>query len=155
MPKVTRSRVVAADQARVWDLISDPHNLPRWWPRVVRVEDVHDPGGKRARWTAVLGTERGTGVRADFRCTGSTSAERYAWEQDIEGSPFERVLKSSTVELRLRPVDGRTEVTVAGDETLRGLSRLGASMLKGAARRRLDEALDGIENALVGERSDA
>jgi hypothetical protein len=47
-------------------------------------------------------------------------------------------------------VDGRTEVTVAGDESLRGLSRLGASMLKGAARRRLDEALDGIENALVG-----
>ncbi len=150
MPKVTRSRVVAAEPARVWDLISDPHNLPRWWPRVVRVEDVHDPGGKRARWTAVLGTERGTGVRADFRCTGSTSAERYAWEQDIEGSPFERVLKSSTVELRLRPVDGRTEVTVAGDESLRGLSRLGASMLKGAARRRLDEALDGIEHALVG-----
>ena len=152
MPKVTRSRVVAAEPARVWDLISDPHNLPRWWPRVVRVEDVRDPGGKRARWTAVLGTERGTGVRADFRCTGATSAERYAWEQDIEGSPFERVLKASSVELRLRPVDGRTEVTVAGDESLRGLSRLGSTMLKGAARRRLDEALDGIENALVGER---
>jgi uncharacterized protein YndB with AHSA1/START domain len=154
VPKVTRSRVVAAEPARVWDLISDPHNLPRWWPRVVRVEDVHDPGGKRARWTAVLGTERGTGVRADFRCTGSTSSERYAWEQEIEGSPFERVLKSSTLELRLKPVNGRTEVTVAGDETLRGLSRLGSTMLKGAARRRLDEALDGIENALVGVPSD-
>lgn len=151
MPKVTRSRVVAAEPVRVWELVSDPHSLPRWWPRVVRVEDVRDAGGKRARWTAVLGTERGTGVRADFRCTGSTSAERYAWEQEVAGTPFERILKSSTVELKLRPVDGRTEVTVVGDESLRGLSRLGAGMLKGAARRRLDEALDGIENALVGE----
>ena len=149
MPKVTRTRVVAADPARVWDLVSDPHHMPRWWPKVVRVEDVRDPGGKRARWTAVLGTERGTGVRADYRCTASTSRERYAWEQEIEGTPFERILKSSKVEVRLRSREGGTEVTVAGDEALRGLSRLGSTMLKGAARRRLDEALDGIENALV------
>jgi uncharacterized protein YndB with AHSA1/START domain len=151
MPKVTRSRFVAAEPERVWELISDPHNMPRWWPRVVRVEDVRDPGGKRARWTAVLGTERGTGVRADFRCVGSTSGERYAWEQEIEGTPFERVLKASAVELRLRTRGGGTEVTVAGEETLRGLSRLGATMIRGAARRRLDEALGGIERALVGE----
>jgi len=151
VPKVTRSRVIAAEPSRVWDLVSDPHNMPRWWPRVVRVEDVRDPGGRRARWTAVLGTERGTGVRADFRCTGSTSGERYAWEQEIEGTPFEKILKSATVELRLRPLDGRTEVTVTGDESLRGLSRLGSAMLKGAAKRRLDEALDGIEQALVPE----
>jgi uncharacterized protein YndB with AHSA1/START domain len=150
VPKVTRTRVVAADPPRVWELISDPHNMPRWWPKVVRVEDVRDPGGKRARWTAVLGTERGTGVRADYRCTASTAGERYAWEQEIEGTPFERILKSSTVELKLRPSGPGTEVIVAGDEALRGLSRLGSTMLKGAARRRLDEALDGIENALVG-----
>ena len=151
MPKVTRSRVVAAERDRVWELISDPHHLPRWWPRVVRVEDVRDAGGARARWTAVLGTERGTGVRADFRCTGSTAHERYAWEQEINGTPFERILKASTVELRLHPREEGTEVVVAGDESLRGLSRLGATMIRGAARRRLDEALSGIERALVGD----
>jgi uncharacterized protein YndB with AHSA1/START domain len=151
MPKVTRSRFVAAEPERVWKLISDPHSMPRWWPRVVRVEDVRDPGGKRARWTAVLGTERGTGVRADYRCTGSTAGERYAWEQEIQGTPFERILKASAVELRLKPRADGTEVTVAGDETLRGLSRLGSTMIRGAARRRLDEALGGIERALVGE----
>jgi hypothetical protein len=31
------------------------------------------------------------------------------------------------------------------------LSRLGSVMLRGAARRRLDEALNGVELALVGE----
>jgi uncharacterized protein YndB with AHSA1/START domain len=24
----------------VWNLISDPYNLPRWWPRTSRVESV-------------------------------------------------------------------------------------------------------------------
>jgi uncharacterized protein YndB with AHSA1/START domain len=154
MPKVTRSRVVAAEPARVWDLVADPHNLPRWWPRAVRVEDVHDPGGKRARWTAVLETERGTGVRADFRCTAATNRQRYAWAQEIDGTPFEKVLRSSTLEIGLRPDQGATKVTLAAEESLRGLSRLGSSMVKGAARRRLDEALEGIERALVGGEAD-
>ncbi len=150
MPKVTRSRVIASEPERVWALVSDPHNLPRWWPRVVRVEDVRDPGGKRARWTAVLETDRGTGVRADYRCTGATAAERYEWAQEIAGTPFEKILKSSTVELKIRPADDGAKVTLAGSEQLRGLSRLGSTMVRGAARRRLDDALDGIENALVG-----
>lgn len=150
MPKVTRSRVIAAEPERVYDLVSDPHNLPRWWPRVVRVEDVRDPGGKRARWTAVLETERGTGIRADYRCTGATASERYEWAQEIAGTPFEKILKSSTVALRIRPADEGARVTLAGAEELRGLSRLGSTMVRGAARRRLDDALDGIENALVG-----
>ncbi len=89
-------------------------------------------------------------MRADFRCTAATNAERYEWEQEVEGTPFERVLKSSRVELKLRPTPAGTAVTLAGEESLRGLSRLGSSMLRGAARRRLDDALAGIENALVG-----
>jgi uncharacterized protein YndB with AHSA1/START domain len=151
MPRVSRSRTIAAEPGRVWDLISDPHNLPRWWPRTQRVEDVRDPGGRRAHWTTVLGTERGTGVRADFRCTGATHGVRYAWEQEVAGTPFERILKASRLEIGLDPDAGATRVTLTSEETLRGLSRLGATTLRGAARRRLDEALEGIERALVGE----
>jgi len=149
MPKVRRSRVVAADPAKVWNLVSDPHSLPRWWPRTTRVEDVRDPGGKRAHWTTVLETEKGKGVRADFHCIGSTNGERYAWEQDVQGTPFEKILKSATLEIGLRSDTGGTRVTLTAEEALRGLSRLGGSMMRGAARRRLDEALEGIERALV------
>ena len=42
-------------------------------------------------------------------------------------------------------------MSLTSEETLRGLSRLGAPMMRGAARRRLDEAFEGIERALVGE----
>ena len=151
MPKVSRSRTIRASAERVWDLVSDPHNLPRWWPRIMRVEDVQGQG-ERSRWTAVLETERGTGVRADYRCSGSANRRRFAWRQDLDGTPFERILKESRVEIRLEPEgDGATEVRLESEERLRGLSRLGSMMMRGATRRRLDEALDGIDLALVGE----
>jgi uncharacterized protein YndB with AHSA1/START domain len=151
MPRVKRSRVIEVEADRVWDLVSDPHSLPRWWPRAKRVEDVRGAGTGRAHWTTVLETDRGTGVRADFRCTGSTEPHRYAWEQELDGTPFERVLRASTLEIDLSPAGAQTEVTLVGVEKLRGLSRLGSTMLRGAASRRLDEALDGIERALVGD----
>jgi uncharacterized protein YndB with AHSA1/START domain len=150
MPRVSRTRVIPVDQSRVWELISDPHNLPRWWPRTKRVEDVRGPTGARAHWTAVLETERGTGVRADYRCTGATANRRYEWEQQIEGTPFERVLRAARLEIGLSPAGDGTEVTLTSDESLRGLSRLGTTMMRGAARSRLDEALAGIERVLVG-----
>jgi len=145
-------RTIAAPRERVWELVSDPHHLPRWWPRAVRVEDVRQMGsGKRSRWTTVLGTERGKGVRADFRCTSAATAERYVWEQDLEGTPFERILRYSRLEILLQGGAGEgTSVRLASSERLKGLSRLGSPMMRMATRRRLDEALDGIERA-VGE----
>ena len=151
MPRVKRSRVIEVEPERVWDLVSDPHSLPRWWPRAKRVEDVRGAGTSRAHWTTVLETDRGTGVRADFRCTGSTQPSRYAWEQELDGTPFERVLRASRLEIDLSPAGTQTEVTLVGEEKLRGLSRLGSTMMRGAAGRRLAEALDGIERALVGD----
>lgn len=144
--------MIAAPRERVWELVSDPHHLPRWWPRTVRVEDVRKMGsGKRSRWTTVLGTDRGKGVRADYRCTSAATGERYVWEQEVEGTPFERILRFSRLEIRLEEGRGEgTSVRLASSERLRGLSRLGSPMMRMATRRRLDEALDGIEQA-VGE----
>jgi uncharacterized protein YndB with AHSA1/START domain len=150
MPRVARTRTISAPRDRIWELVADPHHLPRWWPRTVRVEDVRKVGsGKRSRWTTVLGTERGRGVRADFRCTSSAAGERYVWEQDIEGTPFGRILRTASLQIEL--VDGEdanTRVRLTSEERLRGLSRLGSPMMRMATRRRLNEALDGIERAV-------
>jgi uncharacterized protein YndB with AHSA1/START domain len=154
MPAVSRSRVIDAPRERVWDLISDPHHLPRWWPRALRVEDVRGEGN-RAQWTLVLGTERGTGVRVDYRCVASTRPQRLAWEQQLAGTPFDRILKGAVVEVGLQDAERGTEVTLRSDESLRGLSRLGAPMLRRATRSRLNEALAGIEGALVPGEADA
>jgi uncharacterized protein YndB with AHSA1/START domain len=148
MPRVSRARVIAADAERVWELVSDPYSLPRWWPRTTRVEDVEE-----SHWTTVLETERGMPVRADYSRTELAPGRSYAWKQELEGTPFERILRSSSLEIALSPrsAPSATEIRLTSEERLRGLSRLGSVMLRGAARRRLDEALDGIERALLGE----
>lgn len=139
--------------SEVWDLISDPYNLPRWWPRTSRVESVdRKPGGKRSQWTKVLETAEGRGVRADYRCLSSADGERYVWEQQLEGTPFARHLRSSTVEIGLHGDGGATEISLSSVQTLRGMSRLGSPMMRGGQRKILDEALDGLEQALGGSR---
>jgi uncharacterized protein YndB with AHSA1/START domain len=149
VPRVTRRRTFAAPVPEVWKLVSDPYSLPRWWPRVGRVENVERrPGGRRSQWTKVLQTAEGRGVRADYRCLSSAENERYVWEQQVEGTPFAKHVRSSVVEVGLRPDGAGTEVSLSHDQTLRGMSRIGAPMMRRAQRDVLDEALDGIERAL-------
>lgn len=148
MARVTRTRTFEASTTEVWKLVSDPYNLPRWWPRTGRVENVEGGGGRWTRWTKVLETAEGRGVRADYRCVSSAEDERYVWEQELEGTPFERHLKASRVEIGLRSRDGGTEVSLAAAQTLKGMSRLGSPLMRRGQGAVLDEALDGIERAL-------
>ena len=153
MPRVTRRRTIAAPQDEVWELISDPYSLPRWWPRTSRVESVdRKPEGKRSQWTKVLETAEGRGVRADFRCLSSAEGERYVWEQQLAGTPFERHLRRSIVEIGLRADDGGTAVSLSSEQKLRGMSRLGSPMMRGGQGKILDQALDGLERALGSSR---
>lgn len=154
MPRVTRRRAISAPLADVWELISDPYSLPRWWPRTGRVENVdRKPGSRRSHWTKVLETAEGRGVRADYRCVSAAEGERYAWEQMLEETPFQRHLRGARVEIELSSDGpGRTRVSITSEQTLRGLSRLGSPMMRSGQRRIVDEALEGIERALVGDR---
>jgi uncharacterized protein YndB with AHSA1/START domain len=143
--------VIDAPVGEVWTLVSDPHHLPRWWPRTTRVENVHRvPGGRRSHWTLVMSTKSGRPVRADYRCTSSAEGERYVWEQEVADTPFERIVNRAGLEIRLRREGGATEVTLESEQGLRGLSRLGSPMMRRATRRTLTYALDGLERALVG-----
>jgi uncharacterized protein YndB with AHSA1/START domain len=147
---VTRRRTVEAPVPEVWKLVSDPYALPRWWPRVSRVEDVDArPGGRRSQWTKVLETQHGRGVRADYRCVSSAEPERYVWEQQLEGSPFAKHLKDSRVEIELHAAgEGETRVVMTSVQTMHGMSRLGGWMMRKGQRDILDAALDGVEGAL-------
>jgi uncharacterized protein YndB with AHSA1/START domain len=135
---------VAAPRERVWELVSDPYYLPRWWPATARVEDVTDDA-----WTSVLKTPRGATVRADFTRTERMPQRRVAWRQELEESPFERVFSGAETEVGLE-ADGEnaTRVAVTTREQLRGRYRLGGWIVRRAARRRLDEALAGIAEAV-------
>lgn len=150
MARVTRRRTIPAPVPEVWSLVSDPYSLPRWWPRVSRVENVEQRGsGRRSQWTKVLETSEGRGVRADYRCLSAAENERYVWEQQLEGTPFARHLRSSQVEISLRPNDDGTQVDLSSVQSLKGMSRLGSPMMRRGQGEILDEALDGLERALT------
>jgi uncharacterized protein YndB with AHSA1/START domain len=149
--RAKRTRVIGASCDEVWSLLEDPHHFPRWWPGVVRVEGVSE-----GRWTHVYTTKKGRTVRIDFRLLSSdppaedpTAPVRRSWEQEIQGTPFERVLNEAVTEVRLESAgDSGTQVTIEQDQRLRGYSRTGGWMLRRATNARLDEALDGLERVL-------
>ncbi len=140
MPTARRSRTVAAPPERVWETVGDPHHLPRWWPKVTRVEAVTDD-----HFTEVLSTQDGRLLRADFRVVDSQAPERRAWEQELEGTPFERVFAAASTEIKLLPEGDATRVTVVVRQQVRGSARLGGFMVRRATGRVLDEALDALE----------
>jgi len=147
MPTVTRARTLSSPPQQVWRVIEDPHHLARWWPGVTRIEGVEDD-----RWTKVFKTRKGRPVRADFRLLGSEPpgahgdpAGHRSWEQEIEGTPFERVLGQAITEVTVEPEDGGTRIELTLRQKLRGYSRAGGWMLRRATRTRLDEALEGLE----------
>jgi uncharacterized protein YndB with AHSA1/START domain len=140
MPTTTRSRTIAAPGAEVWATVGDPYHLPRWWPRVERVEGV-----EAGAFTQLLRTEKGRAVRADFRVVEYRDGELARWAQDVDGTPFERILASAVVEVRLAPAEDGTRVTLTLRQRLRGVARFGGWMVRRATRRQLEEALAGLE----------
>jgi uncharacterized protein YndB with AHSA1/START domain len=145
MPTTARSRDLPAAPEEVWRIVGDPYHLPRWWPRVARVEAV--AGG---RFTEVLqGTRSGRSVRADFRVDEKRRGELLRFSQEVAGSPFERVLRESETLITMAAADGGTRVAISVRQRLRGMSRLGGFLVRRATRKVLDEALDGLEAAIV------
>jgi uncharacterized protein YndB with AHSA1/START domain len=142
VPVTRRTATVAAAPAAVWQTVADPHQLPRWWPRVERVEGVSGSG-----FTQVLRSDRGALVRADFRVGQRNKPRVMTWEQDLEGTPFARLLRRAVTTVTLEPADGAaTRVELRLEQRLQGISRFGGFMVKRAARKQLDGALE----ALVG-----
>ena len=164
MPTARRTRTIAAPAEELWEVISDPHHLPRWWPRVTRVEGVQD-----GAFTEVMRTRKGKVVRADFSVLACDATTRsMTWSQQVAGTPFERVLESAETEVRLEPAaasappsvgqapGASTQVTIELRQEMArysprfglftGISpHFGGQMVRRAAAATLDEALDGLE----------
>ena len=141
---VRRQRVIAAPPDDVWRVVGDPYGLPRWWPRVERVESVDADA-----WTSVLRSERGKVVRADYRVEEHEPPRRRAWSQSLAGTPFERLLREHRTEVGLAPDGEGTAVTLSVTQRGRGTARLGMFMMRRATRRRLDDALDELAGTLA------
>jgi uncharacterized protein YndB with AHSA1/START domain len=140
MPTVTRRRSLGAPPEEVWGVVSDPERLPAWWPGVARVEEATDRG-----WTTVLTSSRGKPVRVDYTRVEWRPPRRLVWRQEVEASPFERILSESITELELAPAEGGgTDVSLTVRHRPRGLARFGFVQLRAAAAKQVQGALDGL-----------
>jgi carbon monoxide dehydrogenase subunit G len=138
--RVSRAVSLEATQEDVWRVLSDPHRLPAWWPGVERVEEVSEQA-----WTKVLRSPRGgKAVRADFSLADADPPSRVTWRQEVEESPFERIMSEAVYRFDLKPEGERTRFSASARVKLRGFSRLGYIQVRRATARRLDEALAGL-----------
>jgi uncharacterized protein YndB with AHSA1/START domain len=137
VPVTRRSATVGAPPSIVWQTVADPHRLPAWWPRVERVEGVSGAG-----FTEVLRSDRGALVRADFRVGTRNRPRVIAWSQDLDGTPFAKLLSRAETTVTLEAAgEDATRVEVRLEQRLQGISRFGGFLVKRAARKQLDGAL--------------
>jgi hypothetical protein len=111
---------------------------------VSRVEDA-----SRQAWTTVLVSPKGKSVRADYSLVHAREPELLRWRQEVEESPFERLLSSASTEIALEPEgSGGTRVRLTLDQRPRGWARFSPFQLRAAARRQAEEALEGLAELL-------
>jgi uncharacterized protein YndB with AHSA1/START domain len=132
--------VVRATPEEVWGLVSDPARLPQWWPGVTRVEEASGDA-----WTTVLSSPKGKSLRIDYSRVEAEPERRVVWRQEVEESPFERILASATTEIALTEDADGTRVTVSLDQRPRGWARFAPLQFRAAGRRQVQGAVEGLD----------
>ena len=135
-----RERVVPRELDEVWHLVSDPAQLPRWWPGVTRVEEATPEA-----WTTVLTSPKGKSVRMDYTRVEARAPTRLVWRQEVDASPFERILAEATTSLELSQEDEGTRVAIELEQKPRGWARFAPLQFRAAGTRQVQGALHGLE----------
>ena len=142
--RLSRSARIGAAPEEIWRVLSDPYRLPAWWPGLERVEEVSE-----SAWTKVLRAPKaGKAVRADYTVEAVEPLRGVTWRQEVEESPFERIMSEALYRFDLEPQSEGTKVVLGARVRLRGLSRLGGFQVRHAMGRRLEEALDNLAEIL-------
>jgi len=135
--------LVAAPPETVFAFLDDPGNHAAITPGLADVRDVEPlaNGGKRLSFTYRMA---GTGIDGEIVQTVHDPPERHVFEL--------RGRLTGTIDLRLVPVDGGTELTYAATYDLpeNALTRIGAPVVRRFNERQLRAALEN-----VAERFDA
>jgi uncharacterized protein YndB with AHSA1/START domain len=137
---VQRETVVGGSLDEVWRVVSDPDQLPRWWPGVSRVEEATPEA-----WTTVLTSPKGKSVRMDFTRVASEEPSRLVWRQEVEQSPFERILAEATTSVELSATEDGTRVAIALNQKPRGWARFAPLQFRAAGTRQVLGAVEGLE----------
>jgi len=136
--------LVAAAPETVFAFLDDPANHAAITPGLTDVRDIAplENGGKRLSYTYRMA---GMGVDGEIVQTVHDPPERHAFEL--------RGRLTGTIDLRLAPAEGGTELTYAAAYDLpeNALTRLGAPVVRRFNERQLRAALENVAARFGGE----
>jgi hypothetical protein len=107
---------------------------------VARVEEA-----TAQAWTTVLTSPKGKSVRMDYSRVTATAPTLLVWRQEVEQSPFERILAEATTSLELSEDEAGTRVAIELDQKPRGWARFAPLQFRAAGTRQVEGALSGLE----------
>ncbi len=149
MPRVSRQLEVALPIGQVWDFISRPGNLAKWWPRIVRVEGlVGQPGTTGLKWTSLLEADSGRRVRLDFEAVKAEPPTLFSWQQELADTQFEKHLRRQEYLVELEDRGNSTGVELIAETELKGSARLAGLTLRKSQGQLLDRALSDLDHVL-------
>jgi len=138
------SVVVATDPETLFAFLDDPRNHAAVTPRLTDVRDVEplENGGKRLSYTYRMA---GLGIDGEIVQTTHDPPARHAFEL--------RGRLSGTIDLRLVPVDGGTELTYAADYAIpeNALTAIGAPVIRRFNERQLEATLENVAARFADE----
>jgi uncharacterized protein YndB with AHSA1/START domain len=130
MRTVRASRELLAPREDVWAFVSDPYNLPRWWPRLHGVVPDRRGFAPGARW-AIQGDPRPSLVRRPeavgaLLVTAIETPSRFAFHLTGDRVDAELTLEEASPRRTLATLrlDGRWLIGLSGALPRQALSRL-------------------------------
>src|SRR3954447_6699312 len=113
MIEIVAERVVGAPPERVWPLVADPEQLPRWFGFAERVEVLDGEGvGQRRRQHGHWGRQPSEG---DQELSAFDPPRKLAWRhlaERLNGKPAPRFAASTDFSIELSPDNGGTRITL-------------------------------------------
>jgi uncharacterized protein YndB with AHSA1/START domain len=142
---VAREASIDASAERIWNFVSDPELMSRWFALAERMEILEGEGlGRRQRMYA---KSRGRDSEADQVVTRWEPPLLIAWRQEaerVDGKPTPRYATETRFSIELDPEGASTMVRLRGDQ-------VPSSFMRGLAIRRFGvrQAMRLMEDSLV------
>ena len=153
MIEIVAERTVAAPPERVWPLVSEPDELPRWFGFAERVEVLDGEGvGQRRRQHGHWGAKPS---EVDQEITAFEPGRRLAWRhlaERLDGRPAPRFAASTDFTIELAPAGPNTRVRLRSVQV--PASRPRGLVMRAFGRRELagtlEKSLDALAQAIAG-----
>ncbi len=135
--KFTVSRVIEAPLERVWSVVSDLDNEPKYWHGTKSVRNINKDGNTITREVTI--------AFRDSLCKEIVTIEPM---KRIDVNILEGPMQGHKI-ITVEDIDGKTKVEVLWDIRLKGMLSVFSSMVKGHIEEGTKDALERINQAIM------